>query len=127
MKPVPLLRRCYAGWDGSGRSYAKWICRKVQPHGIIITMSLALRSLLELRALLDSLKPNYLQGTSKPVSGSGRREMRRAASLDSLTVQRFDERSSAPEHAVLGLLRDDPPGVPVNTESTSSRILFSDT
>jgi hypothetical protein len=90
-------------------------------------MSVTLRSLLELRALLDSLQPNGRQRTSRAFPSSSEREVSGAASRDSVAMLVFDERSSAPDYAVPGALSDHPSGVPVNTESTPSQIGFSDT
>jgi hypothetical protein len=55
-------------------------------------MSVTLQSLLELRALLDSVEPNCHEAPSRS----------------------FDDRSSAPEYAISSALMDHPSGVPVN-------------
>jgi len=62
-------------------------------------MPVTLRSLLELRALLDSLQPNCRQRTSRAFPSSSEREVSGAALRDSVAMLLFDERSSAADYA----------------------------
>ena len=94
-------------------------------------MPVALRSLLELRVLLDSLRTAYdSQFSSRPGSDSNKRvAARRGVSSGSAArIELFETEGSVPgEELGGGGLSDRPSNVPVNAESITSRSKFSAT
>jgi hypothetical protein len=94
-------------------------------------MPVALQSLLELRALLDSLRPAYdSRLSSEPVSDSNKKVIARRGvrSGSAARIELFEtEGSVLGEELGGGSLSDRPSNVPVNAESIASRTNFSDT
>jgi hypothetical protein len=94
-------------------------------------MPVALRSLLELRVLLDSLRTACdSRFSAGPVSDSNKRvaERRGVRSGSAARIELFETEGSVPgEELGGGSLRSRPSNVPVNAESMAPRTDFSDT
>ena len=92
-------------------------------------MPVALRSLLDLRALLDSLRTACdSRFSSGLVSDSKRVTARSAVRAGSAArIELFEKEGSVPDEELGGgSLSDRPSNVPVNAESIASRTNFSD-